>query len=275
MNKVSTREKVNVINLTIAGIHIAIIFHRCDNSYLRHKLFNDIKNQYKGFINFDSNIKPKSKIEIVNKFSQTLNINEKTGEYFYKFAHKNSKGYTIPYHTGIYQFNYILQSIIVWKLTNIGGFILHASSTLVDNKSILFLGESGMGKSTARKLLSTTYKAFSDEYIIVRKVKSHYLSFQTPFLEKRYKVNKTYMGTEMRAIYFLQRDKKQFINLITDKLLIYELLIKQNVTEQRLINISLRNIHMFVCNFSRFGYLSFNKNKKSILKLLSGSPIES
>lgn len=50
------------------------------------------------------------------------------------------------------------------KLINLGGFMLHASAIVVDNKAYLFSAPSGTGKSTHTKLWQ---ECFGDKAIII------------------------------------------------------------------------------------------------------------
>ena len=50
------------------------------------------------------------------------------------------------------------------KLINLGGFLLHASAVVIDNKAYLFSADSGTGKSTHTKLWQ---KCFGDKALII------------------------------------------------------------------------------------------------------------
>jgi len=67
-----------------------------------------------------------------------------------------------------------------------GGFVLHASSILINDKAIVFVGESGRGKSTLIDLIhkeNPQYTVISDNSAFISRQKGEYVIYPSPYLE--------------------------------------------------------------------------------------------
>ena len=105
------------------------------------------------------------------------------------------------------------------KLINLGGFLLHASAVVVDNKAYLFSADSGTGKSTHTKLWQ---KCFGDKALIINDDKPAIkiengicYAYGTPFSGKT--DENLNMRVPLQAICFLERGKDNSIDLIPTK----------------------------------------------------------
>lgn len=105
------------------------------------------------------------------------------------------------------------------KLINLGGFLLHASAVVVDNKAYLFSADSGTGKSTHTKLWQ---KCFGDKALIINDDKPAIkiengicYAYGTPFSGKT--DENLNMKVPLQAICFLERGKDNSIDLIPTK----------------------------------------------------------
>ena len=105
------------------------------------------------------------------------------------------------------------------KLINLGGFLLHASAVVVDNKAYLFSEDSGTGKSTHTKLWQ---KCFGDKALIINDDKPAIkiengicYAYGTPFSGKT--DENLNMRVPLQAICFLERGKDNSIDLIPTK----------------------------------------------------------
>lgn len=124
--------------------------------------------------------------------SAILNITSVPSENpFIKF--RAEKGYKIFYidaaDVPIFLFPSVHQ--FVARIFNIlfhfsGGFVLHSSSILVNNEAILFVGESGRGKSTIvdkMKEFNTNYYILADNSAFVKKLNGKFMMYPSPFIE--------------------------------------------------------------------------------------------
>ncbi|MGA9427196.1 MAG: hypothetical protein WBV33_19110, partial [Terracidiphilus sp.] len=66
-------------------------------------------------------------------------------------------------------------------LASEGGFLLHASSAVRNEKAFLFSGVSEAGKTTMARLAPADVKLLTDEASYVRKVDGRYFAYGTPF----------------------------------------------------------------------------------------------
>ncbi|MCR1959476.1 hypothetical protein NSA15_00840 [[Clostridium] cocleatum] len=105
------------------------------------------------------------------------------------------------------------------KLINLGGFLLHASAVVIDNKAYLFSADSGTGKSTHTKLWQ---KCFGDKALIINDDKPAIkiengicYAYGTPFSGKT--DENLNMKVPLQAICFLERGKDNSIDLIPTK----------------------------------------------------------
>ena len=75
----------------------------------------------------------------------------------------------------------LLRIVHTLILAKQGGFLVHASSAIRDNKAFLFSGVSGAGKTTISRLAPPDATLLTDEISYVRRKGDRYLAFGTPF----------------------------------------------------------------------------------------------
>ena len=116
------------------------------------------------------------------------------------------------------------------KLIKLGGFMLHSSAIVVNNKAYLFSADSGTGKSTHTKLWQ---KCFGDEAIIINDDKpairienGKCYAYGTPFSGKS--DENLNLKVPLQAICLLERGKENSIDLIPVKKAI-PLILKQTI----------------------------------------------
>lgn len=66
-------------------------------------------------------------------------------------------------------------------LTGVGGFLLHAASTISRGRGALFSGVSGAGKSTIISLARPHVMRLTDEISYIRKIDGAFRASGTPF----------------------------------------------------------------------------------------------
>ena len=86
-----------------------------------------------------------------------------------------------------------------------------------DNQVILFLGNSGSGKTTIARL-SKKYIILSDEMVAIRKIKDDFFAFATPWWgrdsKRPKKINKEITG-KISQVFFLKKDREIFFKDMT------------------------------------------------------------
>jgi hypothetical protein len=103
------------------------------------------------------------------------------------------------------------QHLIMYRLSQTGGALIHAAGWIMDEKGFLFLGRSGAGKSTLSRLFSgnRNWVGLSDDRILVRRMMQGIQCYGTPWPgEEGLAVN---AGANLSGIIFLRHDKSDRI----------------------------------------------------------------
>lgn len=112
-------------------------------------------------------------------------IMRKGTELFLKVTDIHNTYLTTYTYISPYEFDLLLRKVIFILLKSTKDIQVHASSCLLpSNQVVLFIGNSGLGKSTAVRYLQKFASPFTDDIIIIRKMKNVYVGFQTPFYQK-------------------------------------------------------------------------------------------
>lgn len=103
-----------------------------------------------------------------------------------------------------YAIDSLLRIVHTMALSMEGGFLLHASSAVVDGRALLFTGPSGAGKSTIAKLAPEHATVLTDEISYVRRIDDDYVAYGTPFSGELADVG-TPLSAPVAALYELAR----------------------------------------------------------------------
>ncbi len=227
------------------------------------QLWTSVHKYYKGFI-----VRPNNSIAI-DYYIEIINDDTVFGEkndYVFACISKkvNKNTLHVSYMIGITFFKFIIITLIQDLLYKDGGFYLHASGNIIQGKGILFLAQSGGGKSTISKALGTVYPILGDDSIIIRRVNSTYYCYQTPPSGKERKLTKGMQKYPLSAIYILQKSNKMqcipvHINMDLP-LIVAQLLAKKQYKR----TLTKRMFH-FLKKFSAVFLLEFTRDKKKAL----------
>lgn len=111
-------------------------------------------------------------------------------------------------HLSLYQFSFLLLTLLQRLLSKNQGFILHASASIINGQAYLFLAPSGGGKTTVIRLLSRKYKPLANDAVAIRQEKNNYIVYQTPLLEEfKPKIKNTVKGFPLGKLFLLQKAK--------------------------------------------------------------------
>ncbi len=186
-------------------------------------------------------------------------------QYFYT---EKQKRIITPQHISNFQFFFILSGVVLKLLNENGGFILHASSVIIDRKATLFIGPSGAGKSTAAFLLKEKYPVIADDSIIIKRGKSgKYYCYQTPFQEKNKSIERKKKRYKIGRIFFLRKSPYFQITKIREKEWICRKLSKQLLVNKQYSKQLFKNLVTFVKEYNNFALLSFAKEKNEMMRL--------
>ena len=87
------------------------------------------------------------------------------------------------------------------------GFLFHAAGVVKNNKSYIFFGHSGSGKTTVSRL-STAYTILSDDLVIVKARDGIWKAFGTPFWGGMQEGKRTNESAEIKIFFKLVKDQK-------------------------------------------------------------------
>ncbi|EKE14402.1 MAG: hypothetical protein ACD_12C00523G0001 [uncultured bacterium] len=257
------------IYLNIAGFNIQVNLKPTEWEFAFKLKEKEIKKYWKGFItnkpekiNFTINFIERNYLEVLYKKKEKK-------QYMSFFEEINSKEINTFYQISIFQFQVILRRVISILLAG-NGFILHGSASNISGKAYAFTGDNGAGKSTTMKLLNPEYQALADDTIIIKKEKNKYYLYQTPFIEKEWWVKKSGQKLPLEKVYFLKKKKYFKEEMIKNKSLLFEKIIKQFWTENdEFVPKKTKLIYQFTHKFNYFYYLSLAKNKKKLLDFIN------
>lgn len=260
---------MDTIYLNIAGFIIRINFKKCELFYLKEKIKEEVKQSYLGFL---VDKKPK-KVEFTIDFVQEKLVDvflRRRGKRMFISLYKEKKENKIEifYHTSIFQFQTILREVIQGLLKKNNGFILHASANHYQGAAILFVGRSGVGKSTIMRLLNNKYPALADDSVIVKKNGNKFYCYATPFYEKESWLSKNSTRFPIKKIFFLRRKRFFKVKKIEDKHYLYKEIISHFLTTTKPSKKEISYIIEFLDNFNEFYFLSFTKDKIKELNCL-------
>lgn len=103
-----------------------------------------------------------------------------------------------------YSFDTVLRIIHTLLLSPTGGFLLHASSAVRNQRAFLFSGLSGAGKTTLVRLAPPDVQVLTDEISYLRPGSSGYTAFGTPFFGDLGILGEN-ISAPIAALYFLAK----------------------------------------------------------------------
>lgn len=225
------RDKTQALFLETAGFVIKFSFGFSESVFFKRKLLEQFETIWGkgGFLRnkakeWDFEILFKSgdrKIEVIEK---------QGGKRHYHLAFRrnfSSKKVEAFYHLGLPAIQALLREVVSFLLLE-NGLMLHASSCLDSKRTLhVFLAPQGGGKTTIADLVSQSkdFAKFSDDSVLLRKIKDKWVFFSPPIVEK-------YMlpvsrSADKALIYFIRKDKSASKKEIVDKNKILKFFLKQ------------------------------------------------
>jgi len=244
-------EQTKIFFLKIAGFTVKIVCEQTEQVFFKHKLIEAIQQIWGkgGFLGKTS----KSwdfEIKFVSQANRMRIIQRERGKKHYYLTSQRdfkSRKAIVFYHTSLLTFQMLLREIMAFLLLR-DGFLLHASSCQ-DEKGNLkaFLAPSGGGKTTIANLVSKTktFVKFSDDILLIRKVKGEWFFFSPPFVEKEM------LPTKRKAknieIFFIKKSKSPSKEKLDKNDKILRFILKQVwVRKEKLEKQTLANVMAFV-----------------------------
>ena len=237
--------------LKSAGFVIKLICEPTEQVFFKHKLIEGIQEIWGkgGFLGKTSKTWD-FEIRFVSQANRMRIIQKEGGKKHYYLTFQRdftSRKVIAFYYTSLPIFQMLLREIMAFLLLR-DGFLLHASSCQ-DKKGNLkaFLAPSGGGKTTFADLISKTktFVKFSDDILLIRKVKGEWFFFSPPFVEKEM------LPTERKAknieIFFIKKSKSPSKEKLDENDKILGFILKQVwVRKEKLEKQTLANVMAFV-----------------------------
>lgn len=109
-----------------------------------------------------------------------------------------------------YSIDSVLRIVHTLLLAKEGGFLLHASSVVINGRAFLFAGISGAGKTTMARLAPSRAKLLTDEISYVTRQGDRYHAFGTPFMGELARVGAN-LCAPISAVYVLAKGSENKI----------------------------------------------------------------
>lgn len=270
----------NIIFLRIAGFIFQITFLPETQNFESLDLWNNISQNYKGYLTKNSN-KINYFIEIrytplyQSFITRTRRSQNKFTQHELLFFEENAFMLRTVYHISILQFNFLVLRALQKLLSINNGFVIHCSAVNILGKAHLFLGESGAGKSTAMSLLSTKFQPLVDDTAVIRYENGSFYCYQLPFIEKNNWIKKGGKKYKIGRILFLRKSSHFLIEKLDSNKHIFELLIKQLWSLKHDVKLQMRIFTKFITSTNQFYNLYFAKDEKLLVDILMKNSIRS
>jgi len=176
------KNKARIINLRIADYIIRVQFQQTEwvqKANLLHRIINEYLHD---FIAHNTHLKTDVHIKI-GEISGIPFITKNGKTYSEYFEKQNDSTYLVHYHISIFELIQLLHLIVI-DLLGSDGFLLHASGILIGQQAILFIGQSGSGKTTVAKMLGKRESIIADDCVAIKETKKGYCIYRIPWIEK-------------------------------------------------------------------------------------------
>jgi len=250
----------NTMFFVIAGVSFNLSFEATEYPYERDILENEMRRIY------SAKKRVLSSVDWNIVISSSLVFYKKYSHFYFTYCY-NIHGSTVAttYNIGPVQLIYLISALVRNSIHKKSAFLLHSSAVIKNNKALLFIGPSGIGKSTVATLLKDK---FADDLIAVKEEEQFYDAYTGPYMEKDI-TEKDLNGYEIRAVYFLKRLNTFSIDKIIDKTEALQLLSSQLFTQKKYLKSQYKLLVKFVNNFDSFYHLSFLIDKEGFNKFIS------
>lgn len=240
---------------SIAGVIFKITFQPTAYSYERILLENEIRKiyslkQYSSALPVDWNITISPAVVFFKKYRHL---------YFSYWYDIHGSTVATTYNIGQVLFTHLIGNLIRVSIHKKKAFILHSSAVVKNGKAYLFIGPSGIGKSTASDLLGDK---MADDLVVVKSTSMSFDVYPGPYIEKDI-VRKDMSGYQIRTVCFLKRLNTFLFQKIEDKSEVLQLLISQLYTRKKYLRPQYKLLTDFADKYNAFYYLSFLKEKKA------------
>jgi hypothetical protein len=125
------------------------------------------------------------------------------GDFLAEWNPRTSRGW-VKQTPNPYSIDTVLRIVHTLLLADKGGFLLHASSVVRNGRAFLFSGVSSAGKTTISRLAPSDAVLLTDEISYVRRDRSGYRAYGTPFAGELQKPGEN-VSAPIAAVYLLEK----------------------------------------------------------------------
>lgn len=196
-----------ILHLSIAGFVIKLVFHRSSdkqNKVTPQNFVRDILMNNEGFILKKEPPSTDFIIEFLEAKGFDIYENQKKNGFIHFYSPVSYNHISTFYHISRVQFLYILKSAIGGLLKKKGA-VIHCAANLVGDQAVLYIGKSGIGKTTITSMLKEEYPILADDEGYLKKENKKVYFYQGPFLERSYGFTKTFRRFEISTLFFLKQ----------------------------------------------------------------------
>lgn len=136
---------------------------------------------------------------------------DKTGDYYNFILNKPKLKYATETNVkfGMKYLDFVLMSMIAYGAASDDILLLHASSFKNGQKSFVYTGPTGAGKSTVIGKIRKS-AIYSDDTAVIKKIGKSFYLYPSPF-DKRKLAGKNYRPVKISKIFILVKNKSNFI----------------------------------------------------------------
>lgn len=198
---------MQILYLSIAGFIIKLVFHRSSdkqNKVTPEGFCKEILLHNEGFV---FNFEPSSTdfiIEFLEAKGFDIYESPKKKGFIHFYSPVAYNHISSFYHISRVQFVYLIKSAVE-KLLSQNGFVMHCSASLVGKSATIYIGQSGIGKTTLVSMLEKKFSILADDEGYIRKEDNTFYFYQGPFLERSYNFSKTYRRFAISSIFILEQ----------------------------------------------------------------------
>ena len=249
--------------LSIAGFTIECVFYETQYQQVRNLFLSQFKKIY-GRLTFLESSKSDFRINIIDN-SGMINVKLKDMNFieYYQVKKNNLSEISTFYSISIFQFSHLVK-FILFELLKGNGFYLHGATIIIEKQAVLLLGDSGIGKSTTVSLLRHNSLPFTDDLIVIRKIKKSFYCFQSHFIDKQVWIKKQPQGYPIKTVFFLKQANNTYTRKISS-LTSQEEILKHLVSDKDTYYDFAKIVLNFIQSINnRSWYLFSNKNEEKL-----------
>lgn len=209
------RKKQTLLTISVAGVVIQIKLEPIQSPFFHKQITDWLIAQYGQFAT--SPKKPHIVITITSYpgILTEHRVNKKVQVNLTPYARYDWKRGEIvaPFHISQAQFEVIIKEILFRKIAFPHIFIHSSAICTKKGSGVLFIGPSGIGKSTISRNLhgASGVQKFADDYCIVFQNRKEFFIYQTPFIETHWNYRRGSQSISLTHVYILKRGKRTIV----------------------------------------------------------------